>query len=735
VAPPSRARAATTPWTVRYRWLVVVAWLLILVAAAPFARRVTHGLTPSGFDTPGSAAVWADNQSARLTPPPAPTPTALAGLSLPAARAAARAAGLPPAWLHAVPGGGVVALFPAGATAAQGDRLVAALRRRGARETALTTIQFNDVLNRDASSTLAHATAIALPIMLVLLLLVFGSLGSAVLPLIVALVGAVVSLAVIDLLEPYLTLSTYLTDIAGLLALGVGVDYALFISSRFRQALGRAGSAAPTGPAVGEAMATAGRSVLFSGLAVALAVFSLALGANAYWLGLAVGGAVTVGAVLLATHTLLPALLGLMGRGVEWGRIPFVRVHAREAAPSTRTGLWATLSRWATAAPAWSVAAACLALLVPAYFAPSIGLRIPANLPSMLPRASLLHRAALVQQQVEGAGVAAPVVVAVRLPVPVTSPAAWTAAARLTRRLRAMPDVASVASPSAGGATPAQLALLSRALEQAPVPGDAPAPAQALRNFVSPRVDSRLLVLYVTAQSDPNAAASRALVARMPAVARAAVPHGSRVGIGGAVAYLADFDHFTQGRLPIIGAAVAAVAFLVLSVATGSILQALLGVAVDALVAAATAGILVLTIQRGGLGFAPAVPNLAVTPIVFVLLFGLSMDYEVILLHRIQEALVGARTSAEAARDGLWVTGGMITGAGLIMVTVFIVLLTSPLEILQTLGLGMAAAILFDTWIVRTFIVPGLTALLRTHAFWPWGGRPGPTAAARPAAP
>ncbi len=119
------------------------------------------------------------------------------------------------------------------------------------------------------------------------------------------------------------------------------------------------------------------------------------------------------------------------------------------------------------------------------------------------------------------------------------------------------------------------------------------------------------------------------------------------------------------------------------------------------------------------------------TPLIFVLLFGLSMDYEVILLHRIQEAL---RTGAEvraAARRGIAETGGMITGAGLVMVVVFIVLLTSPLEILQTLAIGMTAAILLDTWIVRTFLIPGLTALLGRRAFWP--GATGTEEALRPA--
>jgi RND superfamily putative drug exporter len=152
-------------------------------------------------------------------------------------------------------------------------------------------------------------------------------------------------------------------------------------------------------------------------------------------------------------------------------------------------------------------------------------------------------------------------------------------------------------------------------------------------------------------------------------------------------------------------------------------LQSLLGVVFAGLVALATAGILVLTVQRGGFGLEALAPDSSITPLVFVLLFGLSMDYEVILLHRVQEKWRAGLASAEAAASGLAGTGAMITGAGIIMVVVFFGLITSPLEIMQTLAIGMTSAILLDTWIVRTLLVPGSIALLGRLAFWPWGRR------------
>jgi heme transporter len=724
------AALARVPFMARRRGWVLVAWLVLAALAAPFALHVTQHLTSSGLTAPNSSASWADSQSALLRAPSQPPPTLAQGITLARARSLARAQGVPESAVHAVSGGGVLFLLPS-ASADRGPPLLAALRGAGAHMTTLDPATYGQAINTDSKVTLQHATMLALPILLVLLFLVFGSVGSAVLPLIVALFGAELSLGVIDILERHITLSVYLTDIATFLALGVGVDYALFISSRFRQALvARRGE--PVGHAVGEAMATAGRSVLFSGLAVALALSSLALGDSAYWRGLAVGGAVAVLSVLLATHTLLPALLATMGQGVEWGRLRLGR-RRRESAPPDGRGapaagaaagpVWRSLARWATRAPALSSAIGVVLLLVPAYFAPQLSLTVPANLASMLPSTSALRQASNLQQRLQGPGEASPIVVAVRLPMAVTTTAAWQVAARLTARLQAMPDVASVASPTSAGVPPAELAALASALARAPA--TAPAQAQALTAFVTPKSAPNLLVLFAVARTGPDEPATRNLVRALPAVVARAVPPGSRTGIGGTVALLDQFDRYTQGRLPWIIGGVAAAAAVVLFLATGSLLQALLGVVLDALVALATAGILVLTVQRGGLGLLPASPNLTVTPLVFVLLFGLSMDYEVILLHRIQEALRGGRAVGEAAREGVLLTGGMITGAGLIMVTVFLVMLTSPLEILKTLGIGMSAAILLDTWIVRTFLVPGITTLLGRYAFWPWraGGR------------
>ena len=240
----------------------------------------------------------------------------------------------------------------------------------------------------------------------------------------------------------------------------------------------------------------------------------------------------------------------------------------------------------------------------------------------------------------------------------------------------------------------------------------------ALSSFTNLRYNSHLVALFVTSRYGPNHPASIALTSRLSRQLHQWLP-GQRTGVGGLTALLHGFNQLTSARLPWILAAVATVALVILFLATGSLWQALLGVGFDGLVALATAGILVVTVQHGALGLEAEPLDSSITPLVFVLLFGLSMDYEVILLHRIQELWHRGYDMKEAATEGLSRTGGMITGAGMIMVVVFIALLLSPLEVMKTLAIGLTSAILLDTWIVRSFLVPGSTVIIGHSAFWP----------------
>lgn len=687
------------PWSARYRFWIIAAWVILIIASAPVAMGVTKHLSSGGFEAPGSQAVWADNRLKLLNAPASSSPHLIQHWS-----PTGRTLSIPTSWLHRVANVGYLLLVPAGTATSVTDSFLATVRSEGGRTTAVTESKVGSELSTDSVSTLHTSTAIALPILALLLLIVFGSIASAALPILIAIVGSVLSLAVISVLETHITLSIYLTDIVTFLALGVGVDYALFISSRFRQALAEG---LPTDQAVSLSMKTAGRSVFFSGLAVALALATLLLGGTTYWHGLALGGAVAVVAVLLATHTLLPALLSYMGKGVLWGKLPhFERLRA----------FWPALARFGTKFPAIAMLVGVAILVVPAILGPQFSMKVPANLSSMLPRSSVLRQATQVEQQVLGSGALTPFPVVIEMPTTVTETATWDAIATVTRRLKGLTDVRGVSSPTSLGLPAARLA------SAVAHPNLAPAPLRkALRNFVNPSADSHLVVLYVTARTGPDASATQSLFTRMKSLLPTVVPAGGRVGVGGTVGVLAEFNAYMNTRLTYIIGAVALVALLVLLFATGSVPQAVVGVLMSALVALATAGILVYTIQQGHFGLEPQSPNTAIAPLIFVLLFGLSMDYEVILLHRVQEALSRGESAREAARHGIAMTGSMITGAGIIMVTVFLVLLASPLELLKTLGIGMTAALLLDTWIVRTFLIPGNIVLFGKAAFWPWG--------------
>lgn len=690
------------PWTARFRYGIVVLWLLLVVAAVPFAANVTHHLTSRGFENPSSRAVWADHQLTKLRPPASIPPTLIRSRPWSIIRSDAAKAGLDPAWLYRVQSHAALLLVPANAPIRPMTTFRRMIQQGGGQVETVNTAHIGQQISREAENTLKSSATLALPLVAVLLLLVFGTVASAILPLLIAAVGSVLSLAIIDLLESQVTLSIYLTDIVSLLALGVGVDYALFISARFRQGLARGLS---TPRAVQEAMATAGRSVFFSGLAVALAVSTLVLGGTAYWRGLAIGGAVAVAAVLIATHTLLPAVLSMMGSCINWGRVPL----------GGRLGtFWSTIGRFSTR-QALPIAIGLVVLVIPGLYAPQAHMQTPANVASMLPASSVLRQASQKEQQVKGPGSIASIPVVLRLSTTVSNPQTWIGVGRLIRRIKQLPSVESVASPIPSAMPPAAMAHL------ASLPLGPSSPSKALGAFINPAQDPHLVAVFVTSRWGPDSPHTIALTAQLQQTAHQVLPKGSVAGVGGATSVLHSFNQLTASRLPAMVGAVALVAFVILTLATGSLPQALIGVILDGLVALATAGILVLTVQRGGLGLEPEALDSSITPLIFVLLFGLSMDYEVILLHRIQEYMHKGMTAQAAAQKGIAMTGSMITGAGLLIVVVFAALITSKLEIMQALGIGLTTAILLDTWVVRTFLVPSSVALWGRFAFWPWG--------------
>ncbi len=714
----------------RLRFPLLALWVVILVLAVPRALHVGHDLVGSGLDNPQSQAAWADKQLAKLQRTGGSgggLSTLVEGLT-PAqvrtvwAKAAATAAhGATPATADVTALAGhptdVVVDALSGPTAAAA---VSALRSDLAGRAGVTMreVSMNSAASgvlSSAMSTLKVSARVALPLLALLLFLVFDSVAAALLPLVVAVVGVVLALAAVDLLEPYMQLSVYLTNIVSFLALGVGVDYSLFLSSRFRAALRRAEAdadpradrRAQVGAALSEAMRTSGVSVIFSALAVGASMLSLLLPHTSYWSGLAVGGCVTVLAVLVATLTLLPALLALMGGNTEWGRL---------ARPGWLGRFWPGVASAVTRRPLAILLLGLALLAVPALSSKGLSVATPANAAKMLAPTDVARLTVEQQQHDYGAGSIAPLPVVLRSASPLSSAATWREVATVTSRIAGLAAVRSVASPTGAGLSATALAAAFSA------PGGPPAALGAAT------AAPNMVVLSVISRYGPDSPQTTALLGHLDQVL-AGLPSGWRGAVGGSVALLHSFNTLVARTLPEMVVLVAGVALVVLFAASGSLGISLLAVAFDGLVALATAGILVFAVQGGRFGFEAMPLDASITPLIFVILFGLSMDYEVILIHRIREHTAhGNGQTVAAASRGLAETGGMITGAGLLMVVAFGALLLSPLQLIRTLALGLGIAILLDTWIVRALLVPTSIALLGRAAWWPWG-----LASARPA--
>ncbi|MCY0900402.1 MAG: MMPL family transporter [Firmicutes bacterium] len=690
-------------WTrlcVRYRWLVVVAWLILIIATVPLAVHVSQHLTSGGFSNPHSEVTWATNQIQKIQAAPAPPTLLVEGVSIHQAMALGRLSHLPLRVFHRISFKHTLLLPTSTTTVHQVRQFERMLRQHGGRASNVSQAALATLIKHDTSQTITHSGLAAMPVLAVLLLFVFGSVAAVLLPLMIAVAGSELALAAVAIISRHVQLSVFLTDIVSFLALGVGIDYSLFISTRFRHNLDQ-GEAVED--AIMDSMGHAGRSVLYSGIAVALAVGALLLGDNAYWRGLAIGGSVAIFADLLATHSLLPAVMAIFGRGLYWGRIRIFDWH-----------VWKTIGRWVTTSPLSALAVGLVLLLPLATYAPQIHMRTPANLATMLPTSDPLRQAVETQQAINGPGSIAPIAVAMRLSTTVQSSVTWDQVAAVTRHVQALPDVESVDSPTLLNIPPTLLATFATDPTMAPE-----AVKSALTHFITP-TDPHLVVIYVTAKTGPNSVKTGQLANRINQDILHWLPPHSRAAAGGQVPILQSFNQLTAQRLPIIILAAVIVAIVLLTLATGSIVQAFLGVVFDGLVALATAGFLVLVVHHGLFGFQNQPLDSSVTPLIFVLLFGLSMDYEVILLHRIQEPMNHGESTREAVYHGVSTTGSMITGAGMIMVIVFLALLISPLQVMKTIGVGLSFAVLADTWLVRSLLVPSTTVLLNRLSFWPW---------------
>jgi putative drug exporter of the RND superfamily len=513
----------------------------------------------------------------------------------------------------------------------------------------------------------------------IVLLIAFGSLVAAGLPLAIALIGlGITSGGLIVLLANVIDVPNWTTAVSGLIGIGVGIDYSLLVLTRFRTAM-KAGK--DRHDAVVEAVTTAGRSVIIAGCTVVIAVLGLFLTGLPYMYGVAISASLAVLVVMIASITLLPALLSYLGPRVDKLRIPFLGRALKEDRPDRES----PAARWSHAVQRrpWTAAILAAAVLL-ALAAPALGMRLGFPDAGNDPKDTMTRQAYDLISEGFGPGANGPLVIAAELP----DPGAKQDVNALAATLRKEEGVAFVSAPRINDA------------------GDA-------------------AVITVVPTTSPQASETTDLVEHLRSTVIPDELGGSGVVtyLGGVVPALEDQSEYIKDRMPIFIIGVVGLSFLLLLIAFHSPLISLKAGIMNLLSVSAAYGVMTLVAQGGAvgelIGIDHEVPVAPFMPVMmFAILFGLSMDYEVFLISRIREEYLVDGDTRRAVADGLAKTARVITAAAAIMVVVFLAFVASPEVFLKLFGIGLAAAIFLDATIVRMVLVPAVMQLLGPNNWW-----------------
>ncbi|HEY1590799.1 MAG TPA: MMPL family transporter [Solirubrobacteraceae bacterium] len=675
-------------WTMAHRRLVVIAWIVAAVGILAVSSSVGKK-TASSFTLPGTGSQRAVNLLQSRFPAQAGDADQIVfhaktgTLETAADRAAiestvARVARLP----HVT---GVVSPYAPGQHAISRDGTIAfatvnfderanALPKaavnqvistaESARSTALDVQLGGQAVEQAQQASLGFATVVGLAAAILILLLSFGSFSAMGLPIATALFGLGAGIGVITLASHVVDMPDFASELALMIGLGVGIDYALFIVSRFRENYRENGG--DVGQAVELAINTSGRAVLFAGVTVVIALLGMfALGVSLLN-GAAVAAAIGVVLVLAASLTLLPALLSMIGPRV--GRVG--RRQAAREAEGTRPAFWLRWVQRVQRRPAVIAVAATAVML--ALAAPALGLRLASSDAGNDPTSHTTRQAYDLLAKGFGPGFNGPLEVAVALP-----PHDSAALGQLTHALRSTPGVASVATPRVNAA------------------GTAAA-----------------VVAYPA--TSPQSAQTSSLVTRLrgaviPPIERAS---GARAYVGGATASQVDFSHVLSSKLPLFIGVVIALAALLLMVVFRSLVIPVQAALMNLLSIVASLGIVQAVFERGWFGVQRGPIDAFIPVLVFAIVFGLSMDYEVFLISRIHEEWRARGDATAAIREGLARTGRVISAAAGVMIAVFAAFTISGNRTLAMFGLAMASAVLLDALVIRMLLLPAVLQLL-----------------------
>jgi RND superfamily putative drug exporter len=540
-------------------------------------------------------------------------------------------------------------------------------------------------------ASLGFATAIGIGAAIVVLLISFGSFLAMGLPIVTALFGLGAGLGLIGLGSHVVDMVDFSSELALMIGLGVGIDYALFIVTRFRDAYRENGG--NVSAAIELAMNTAGRAILFAGATVVIALLGMfALGVS-FLYGVAIAASLGVLLVLAASLTLLPALLSFVGN-----RVGRVRRRRRSAAPAAHeNGFWARWVGGIQRRPVLATIGATAILL--ALAAPALGLRLGSSDAGNDPASQTTRKAYDTLAQGFGKGFNGPLLVAVRLP----STADKAGLATLTTALRHTPGIASVATPE-----------------------------------LNSTGDTAAISVFPT--TSPQSNATTTLVEHLRDDVLPPLEHatGTTVYVGGATATQVDFARVLSDKLPLFIGIVVLLSALLLFVVFRSIVIPIQAALMNLLSIAASLGVVQAIFERGWLGgllgIQPGPIEAFVPVLVFAIVFGLSMDYEVFLVSRIHEEWQHRGDSSGAVREGLIRTGRVITAAAAVMIVVFASFAAGDERALKLFGVSLATAVFLDAIVIRTILLPAVLELLgdRTWAFPRWLDRRLPRLAIEP---
>ncbi len=699
----------------KYRWSVFAGWLLALVPAVYLALTQSGNLTGGGFDVAGSQSLAVHDQLEDLYHDQGGSSLAL--VAAPRADASYQDMNDAVAQLRRIAAEvpGTTEIPNPTQRPPQPDRPYVLSVRLDSRNTSDVAKQLRTkvgikgdqpgqtangrvrlyvigqgALSAAAAANTKHDIAAAekwnLPVILIVLLAVFGSLAAAAIPLALGICTVVVTMGLVYLLSAYTTMSVFVTSTVSMFGIALAVDYSLFILMRFREEL-RSGR--QPREAVDAAMATSGLAVVLSGMTVIASLTGIYVINTPALKSMATGAILAVAVAMLTSTTLTPAALATFGRAaakrsalLHWSRRP----------ESTQSKFWNRWIGWVMRRPWMSALAASLVLLVMA--APAASMVLGNSLLRQFDSSHEIRAGVGAAAQALGPGALGPIRVLINFPDGgAASPEHSHTVGAVRQRMAQAPNIVSVSPPQ----------------------------------FAE---DNGSALLSAVLSVDPEDMKARETVgwmrAELPKVPEAGT---ARVDVGGPTALIKDFDDRVSATEPLVLGFVALIAFVMLLVSIHSVFLALKGVLMTLLSVAAAYGSLVMVFQWGwlrDLGFAQISSiDSTVPPLVLAMTFGLSMDYEIFLLTRIRERFLHSGNTRDAVAYGVSTSARTITSAALIMSAVFVGFAFAGMPLVAEIGVACAVAIAVDATVVRLVMVPALMAMFAQWNWWlpPWLSR------------